>query len=117
MAKASTARIALVRGSKVIALTTGRVPRLASRKSKALAATAAVPAATVAGAYRLRVCADALEAVAETKESNNCRLAARAITVAAPVLPAPSGARAGPGARSDSGARAGGHDPRRSRLC
>ena len=68
-AKASTARVALVRGRTVIALTNGRVPRLAARKAKALAVSAVVPARAT-GAYRVRVCV-----------GTNCRQSRRAVTV------------------------------------
>jgi hypothetical protein len=74
---AATARVALVRGRTVIALTNGRVSRF--RRSKALAVRAVVPARTAAGAYRVRVCV-----------GSSCRQSRRTVTVTAPVLPAPA---------------------------
>lgn len=76
-AKASTARVALVRGRSVIALTNGRVPRLAVRRARALVVRPVVPAAA-AGAYRVRVCV-----------GSQCRLSRRGVTVTAPARPAP----------------------------
>ena len=43
-----------------------------------------MPATIAAGAYRLRVCADDVKRIKETKERNNCRMAALSTQIASP---------------------------------
>lgn len=76
-AKAATAKVALVRGRTVIALTTGRVPRIAPRRAKTLTVRGVVPSR--AGAYRVRVCVGRV-----------CKQSRRSVRVTVPAPPAPA---------------------------
>jgi hypothetical protein len=74
------------------------VPALKKGKRSKRASSVGIPGDQAAGRYHLIVCADERRKLREAKESDNCRVAARAITVTRPVVqppadtqPAPSG--------------------------
>lgn len=93
-AAASSGRVYLSRDTRVgrdVAVASVRVPRLPARRSHTATVWLRVPAGTPARSYRVLACADATRKVRETKEGNNCRVAARAVRVTAPPPPPSTG--------------------------
>lgn len=60
------------------------LPALGPRRSATRTTRLTVPERTAPGTYRLLACADSRRAVRERSETNNCRVAARAVTVTDP---------------------------------
>ena len=67
-----------------------RIGALAPRRSRRRTLRPLVPSGTAPGRYRLLACADAARTVTERRERNNCRVARRVLTVAAPAGAGPS---------------------------
>ena len=57
------------------------VPSLAAGQTSSASATVTIPSSMPLGTYYLLACADELNAVAETNETNNCRSSAATVTV------------------------------------
>jgi hypothetical protein len=88
-AGASVTRYFLRTGQTALVAGVARVPALAPHRRARGSAHHAVPASAGAATYAVVACADALRAVAETNERNNCRTAHGQVTVAAAPAPAP----------------------------
>ena len=84
-ARRSTTVYTLTGGEVRVAVASRAVPRLRPGKRSTATTKVTIPSSTQNGTYTIVVCADAMRAVAESNERNNCRTSAQFLVRRAPL--------------------------------